>query len=176
MRDTDILLPQGIHRAGLRQARKLGAITADAFRHDPFNLWLFGNFAGIENLFRLQAKRIYAPRGFCYTAGNEGACMWMLPGGDNSFGLADYAAFLLPTLLRCGPRAVRRGIRTGKLMERRHPRFQHAYLFSIGVGATSRLDQQMPREQQRRHSDPVRADVERQPRRGTGLSSPGVAR
>jgi len=138
MRDTDIALPEGIHRAGPQQARKLGAITADAFRHDPFNLWLFGNFAGIENLFQLQAKRIYAPRGFCYTAGNEGACMWMLPGGDNSFGLADYAAFLAPTLLRCGPRAVRRGIRTGKLMERRHPRFQHAYLFSIGVGATSR--------------------------------------
>lgn len=133
MKADDIELDEALAPAGPREARKLGEITADAFRADPFNLWLFGNFAGIENLFHLQARRIYSRRGFCYTLGNEGACMWMLPGGDASFGLLDYAAFALPTLLKCGPGAVRRGVRTGEAMEARHPSFEHAYLFSIGL-------------------------------------------
>lgn len=129
----DIKLGDELRRSGPGDAARLGDITADAFRNDPFNLWLFGNFAGIANLFHLQARRIYAPRGFCYTHGDEGACMWMLPGGNASFGLREYAGFVLPTLLRCGPRAVKRGMRTGEAMERRHPGFDHAYLFSIGV-------------------------------------------
>jgi ribosomal protein S18 acetylase RimI-like enzyme len=130
---SDIELGEALTRAGPAEAGLLGDITADAFRHDPFNLWLFGNFAGIENLFHLQARHIYAPRGLCYMHGHEGACMWMLPGGDPSFGLREYAAFTLPTLFKCGPRAVMRGIQTGEAMDERHPAFEHAYLFSIGV-------------------------------------------
>lgn len=133
MQSTDIVLDEGLVRAGPAEARKLGEITADGFRNDPFNHWLFGNFAGINHLFHLQARRIYAPRGYCYTHGDEGACMWMLPGGDASFGTADYAAFALPTLFKCGPGAVRRGIMTGEAMDKVHPDFAHAYLFSIAV-------------------------------------------
>ena len=133
MQASEIELGEALVKAGPADARRLGDITADGFRSDPFNLWLFGNFAGISNLFHLQARRIYAPRGFCYTHGDEGACMWMLPGGDAGFGLFDYAAFAIPTLFRCGPGAVRRGIRTGEAMEERHPAFTHAYLFSIAL-------------------------------------------
>lgn len=133
MQTADIDLGRDLRQAGKSDAARLGEITADAFREDPFNLWLFGRFAGIRNLFRLQARRIYVPRGYCYLVGDEGACMWMLPGGDANFSLGDYAAFALPTLFTCGPGAVRRGIRTGEAMERRHPAFEHAYLFSIGV-------------------------------------------
>lgn len=133
----DIKLGPQLTRAGPEDAARLGAITADAFRTDPFNRWLFGNFAGIQHLFHLQARRIYAPRGYCYTLGDKGACMWMLPGQDAGFSLVDYAAFAGPTLLKCGPRAVLRGVRTGAAMEARHPRFEHAYLFSIGVRPTS---------------------------------------
>lgn len=133
MTDDDIDLAEGCRRAGPADGECLGDITADAFRNDPFNRWLFGNFAGIRNLFRLQARRIYAPRGYSYTLGDEGACMWMLPGGDTSFTAADYLRFALPTLFLCGPGAVMRGIRTGEAMDARHPRFEHAYLFSIGV-------------------------------------------
>ncbi|WP_370034866.1 GNAT family N-acetyltransferase [Qipengyuania mesophila] len=133
MQAENIRLGEGLKRAGPDDARRLGAITADAFRADPFNLWLFGRFAGIRNLFHLQARRIYAPRGYCYTLGDEGACMWMLPGGDASFSLGDYAAFAIRTVVTCGAGAVRRGIRTGEAMETRHPDFEHAYLFSIGV-------------------------------------------
>ena len=130
---SDIDLGPELTRAGPERAGMLGDITADAFRNDPFNLWLFNRFAGIRSLFHLQAKRIYAPRGYCYTHGNEGACMWMMPGGDSSFGQRDYAVFAIKTVLSCGPGAVKRGIRTGEAMEARHPDFPHAYLFSIGV-------------------------------------------
>ena len=126
-------LPDGIERVGPADAKRIGDITADAFREDPFNLWLFGNFAGIRALFRLQARRIYGPRGFCYSAGDDGACMWMMPGGDASFSAADYGRFAFSTLLTSGPAAIRRGVKTGQAMEERHPEFPHAYLFSIGV-------------------------------------------
>lgn len=119
--------------AGREDAERIGDITADAFRADPFNRWLFGNFAGIETLFHMQAKRIYTPRGFCYSLGDAGACMWMLPGGNSEFGWADYFAFALPILLRSGPRAIARAIKTGEAMNTRHPDFTHAYLFSIAV-------------------------------------------
>lgn len=111
----------------------IGDITADAFRNDPFNRWIFGNFAAIEALFHAQAKRIYVPRGYCYRLGDEGACMWMLPGDDASFGLADYLAIGWSTLVRSGPGAVMRAVRTGNAMDANHPHFPHAYLFSIGV-------------------------------------------
>lgn len=133
MTADDIDLGNELRRAGGGEATTIGEITADAFRGDPFNRWLFGNFAGIRNLFRLQARHIYVPRGFSYRLGEDGACMWMLPGGDASFSFLDYARFAVPTVLLCGPGAVRRGIRTGEAMDAAHPGFPHAYLFSIGV-------------------------------------------
>ena len=133
MRASDIELGEGLMPAPKSDANLIGDITADAFRSDPFNLWLFRNFAGIRALFRFQAKRIYAPRGYCYRAGNEGACMWMLPGNHSNFTRMDYAIFAANTLFRSGPKAIARGIKTGEAMGERHPDFPHAYLFSIGV-------------------------------------------
>lgn len=137
MQASDIDLGPELKRADRGDAAMIGNITADAFRNDPFNQWLFGNFAGIRNLFNLQARRIYVPRGYCYSLGNEGACMWMLPGGDASFSFWDYVRFALPTVVLCGPGAVKRGVRTGEAMDARHPGFEHAYLFSIGVRPAS---------------------------------------
>ena len=130
---TDIKLPDDFTPADRKDGGLIGDITADAFRADPFNLWLFGRYPGIRALFRLQAKRIYVPRGYCYRAGDEGACMWMMPGGDSSFNAGDYRRFAFWTLLTSGPAAIERGMKTGAAMEERHPAFPHAYLFSIGV-------------------------------------------
>ncbi|QZD89915.1 GNAT family N-acetyltransferase [Qipengyuania aurantiaca] len=132
---VDIDLPEGFMHATARHSREVGEITADAFRNDPFNAWLFGKYAAIRALFHAQARRIYVPRGFSYRIGDEGAAMWMLPGGDSSLSLVDYAAIVLPTLWHCGPTAVSRALKTGEAMERQHPDFEHAYLFSIGVRA-----------------------------------------
>jgi GNAT superfamily N-acetyltransferase len=136
--EDSIRLPDAMQRTGTEDAARIGDITAEAFREDPFNLWLFGNYAGIRALFRLQARRIYAPRGFCYSAGDEGACMWMMPGGDNGFTTGDYLRFAASTLIASGPGAILRGLKTGQAMEARHPRFAHAYLFSIGVRQRAR--------------------------------------
>lgn len=130
---STIELPEGFERARKGESFQVGEITADAFRHDPFNQWLFGKYAAIRALFHAQARRIYVPRGFTYTIGNSGAAMWMLPGGDTSLSLMDYAAIAFPTLWHCGPAAVRKAVKTGEAMERQHPDFEHAYLFSIGV-------------------------------------------
>lgn len=131
--ECSITWPEGIRRAGPSEAQRIGEITAEAFRNDPFNLWLFSNFAGIRALFLLQAKRVYGPRGLCYSAGDDGACMWMMPGGDNALRTGDYLRFAADTLLASGPGAIGRGLLTGRAMEARHPKFAHAYLFSIGV-------------------------------------------
>ncbi|WP_086619760.1 GNAT family N-acetyltransferase [Erythrobacter tepidarius] len=136
--ELSIELPEAIRRAGPAEARRIGEITAEAFREDPFSLWLFRNFAGIRALFLLQAKHIYVPRGFCYTAGDDGACMWMMPGGDNALRSGDYLRFAAHTLLASGPGAIVRAMKTGQAMEARHPAFPHAYLFSIGVRPRAR--------------------------------------
>lgn len=134
MQISDIDLGTGLTRAMVRsEADVIGDITADAFRNDPFNLWLFGNFAAISALFHAQARRIYVPNGFSYRSGEEGACMWMLPDQHANFGLTDYAVISWSTLIRSGPRAVVRAIKTGTAMDAQHPEFPHAYLFSIGV-------------------------------------------
>ena len=133
MKAADIDLGSDLTLAGPGDARLIGEISAEAFRNDPFNLWLFGNYAGIRSLFHFQAKRIYVPRGYCYHLGNDGACMWMMPGDYGHFTQADYAIFAMNTLFRSGVGAIRRGIRTGEAMGDRHPDFPHAYLFSIGL-------------------------------------------
>lgn len=133
MQTEDIHLGDDLQQSGPAEAGLIGDITADAFRNDPFNIWLFRNFSGIRALFRFQAKRIYTRRGYCYRSGNDGACMWMLPGKDTNFTTMDYAIFAANTLFRSGPKAIARGIKTGEAMGHRHPQFPHAYLFSIGV-------------------------------------------
>lgn len=138
LNEQDITLGQGLVRAGPREHTVLGEITSDAFRDDPFNRWLFGNYSGIRQLFHLQARRIYSRRGYCYTHGDEGACMWMLPGGDSSLSRSDYWSFALRTLIASGPAAIRRGVRTGEAMAQHHLNFPHAYLFSIGVRPSAR--------------------------------------
>ena len=133
MTADDIELDDGLVRARTGEGGLVGDITAAAFRNDPFNLWMLGRYPAIRALFRHQAKRIYVPRGFVYRAGTDGACMWALPGTDTLFTRLDYYLFALPTLVYSGPAAIARAVKTGEAMEKSHPTFPHAYLFSIGV-------------------------------------------
>ncbi|WP_205651086.1 GNAT family N-acetyltransferase [Tsuneonella mangrovi] len=133
MQADQIELGGELHRSLSDEADKIGEITADAFRNDPMMAWMVGRFPAISALFHHQARRIYTPRGFCYRHADEGACMWMLPGGNTDFSLGDYAAIGWSTLLHAGPGALIRAIKTGNAMDANHPHFEHAYLFSIGV-------------------------------------------
>lgn len=112
---------------------KFGNITADAFRNDPLNNWIFQGFAGISALFHWQAKHIYVPRGYCYRAGNDGACMWMLPSGDLSTTKLQDLSLATTIFFNSGFDAIKRAWKIGEGMARAHPHFPHAYLFSIAV-------------------------------------------
>ncbi|WP_427969469.1 GNAT family N-acetyltransferase [Altererythrobacter sp.] len=136
MQANTIELNAPLTRAMHDGADRIGDITADAFRNDPFNRWLFGNFRAMEIAFIGLARHLYTRRGFCYRLGDEGAAMWMLPGGDSSLPL-----ITLPTLLRSIMASSRGGFtrirRTTEAMEAHHPQFPHAYLFTIGVRQTA---------------------------------------
>lgn len=132
MQANSIELAAPLSRALRNEADHIADITADAFRNDPFNRWLFGNFEAMGIAFRGLARHIYTTRGFCYRLGDEGAAMWMLPGGDTSLPLAALPA-MLRSVMASSHGGATRIRRTTEAMERHHPQFAHAYLFTIGV-------------------------------------------
>lgn len=138
MQADDIDLGPELTRATRRGARQIGAITADAFRDDPFNRWLLGAQAGIAGVFGAMARHVYVPRGYCYRLGDEGAAMWMLPGGDGSPRWQAIPAFFWAINVRSSPGASKRVDHAVAAMQAAHPDFPHAYLFTIGVRPRSR--------------------------------------
>lgn len=130
---SDIELTPPLARAFPREARRVGEITADAFRNDPFNRWLLGTQAGIEGVFMPLARHLYVPKGFSYLLGDEGAAMWMLPGGDDTLGFWALQKLRFNAIFRATRGAIGRIEHTVAAMEAAHPQFPHAYLFTIAV-------------------------------------------
>ncbi|MGN3973437.1 GNAT family N-acetyltransferase [Tsuneonella sp. SYSU-LHT278] len=126
-------MPFPLVRAERGDGLLVGDITAEAFRDDPFNRWLLGTEAGIRGMFVPLARHVYVPRGFSYRLGDEGAAMWMLPGGDDRIGFWAMQKLRLNAIARASRGAIGRIERTVAAMEAAHPRFDHAYLFTIGV-------------------------------------------
>ncbi len=56
MEALEIERPEGLRRAGREDSALLGAITADAFRDDPFNHWTFGSEAAMRHTFTGHAR------------------------------------------------------------------------------------------------------------------------
>jgi ribosomal protein S18 acetylase RimI-like enzyme len=133
-----IELGDDMARVGPDDASRLADITADAFRDDPFNRWLFGSYAGMAGVFAALARHVYVPRGFCYQLGDAGAAMWMLPGGDTEPPLAALPALYSAVLFRSSWGAKKRTDAAVAGMTRHHPTFEHAYLFTIGVRPSAR--------------------------------------
>jgi ribosomal protein S18 acetylase RimI-like enzyme len=138
MEFPQIELGNGLVRVGPADAGVIAQITADAFRDDPFNQWLFGSYAGMAGVFAALARHVYTGRGFCYRLGDVGAAMWMLPGGDLEPPLMALPALYRAVLLRSSRGAKRRTDLTVAAMTRAHPTFPHAYLFTIGVRPQAR--------------------------------------
>lgn len=133
MTEDDIALGPGLTRAKRSQADHVADITADAFRNDLFNLWLFGKFAGIAATFRLLARHQYTPTGYTYFSDDEGACMWMLPDSSAELPMTVMPTILWNALTKTTRGGMKRINRTIAAMEANHPAFPHAYLFTIGV-------------------------------------------
>jgi len=139
--ENEIRLPEGMRAAGAGDWRQLADITADAFRDDPVNRWLFGEPRSIVSAFRVLARDIYSKRGICHLAGDGGATMWL----DYSTGAADAEMSLLAQLsfgigqLRHGSKgSMSRAMKAGELMARYHPKEPHLYLFTIGTRSSAR--------------------------------------
>ncbi len=133
----DIAVLDGIRTVGTESVTQLGAITADAFRNDPFNNWFFHDFAAMHHVFTLMAKHIYAPNGFCQILEEDGvgraATMWTLPGQKADLSLGGNLEFLWSIFSRGGFAGLKRGKETTDAMDRHHPKESHAYLFTVGV-------------------------------------------
>lgn len=130
---SSIDLGPAMVRATRSDARQVGEITADAFRDDPFNRWLLGTPAAIRGVFVPLAQHVYVPNGFSYRLSDEGAAMWMLPGGDDRLGFWAMQKLRFNAIFRASRGAVGRIGHAVAAMEAAHPRFDHAYLFTIGV-------------------------------------------
>ncbi len=139
---ADIAPAQGIHTVASESVPMLAAITADAFRDDPFNRWLFGGFDPMQRTFANLARHVYAPNGLCQMLSEDGedraAAMWLMPGDKADAPLAGTLQTYWGLLASGGLGALKRGKAAGDAMAKHHPRQPHAYLFTIGVASTGR--------------------------------------
>lgn len=139
---ADIPKADGIKTVGLEEASLLADITADAFRNDPFNNWLFSGQKAMHHTFGVLARHIYGPNGFCQILSDGGknlaATMWMLPGGNMDMPFAGTAALYASLFFNGGFPALMRGKAAGEAMALHHPKEPHAYLFTVGVCAEGR--------------------------------------
>ncbi len=138
-------LPTGIRCAKASDWRQLADVTADAFRADPVNTWLFGSPRAIRSAFRVLARDIYSKRGDCYLAGPEGheqgAAMWLdYSTGDVDGDMSVMAQwhFMVGQKLYGTKGAMERAIAAGNLMAQHHPKEPHRYLFTIGTRPSAR--------------------------------------
>ena len=142
MTATDVKSVANVQTVGPEKVRDLAAITADAFRQDPFNNWMFKNQDRKHDMFKALAKHVYAPRGFCqiYEENGEGlaATMWMMPGGDTNGPFLGLLALMKAFALDDGISGMKRGLATGKAMDAQHPKKPHVYLFTVGVRESAR--------------------------------------
>lgn len=118
--------------------RTLGEITGEAFAEDPMMSWLMPDTAAITATFLTLAKHVYLPRGHCYLLEDQGAAMWLGPGGKKDLPLLPTAALATHMLFRAGPKPIRRALAVDAEMIRRKPSTPHMYLFSIGVLKSAR--------------------------------------
>ncbi|SIN83647.1 Acetyltransferase (GNAT) family protein [Parasphingorhabdus marina DSM 22363] len=142
MKAADIAASQGIRNVDQGQARLLADITADAFRDDPFNNWLFASYKGMHRTFEVLARHVYGRDGCCQILEEDGedqaAAMWMLPGGNLDTPLRALPALYGGLFFNGGLGALKRGKAAGEAMEAHHPSEPHAYLFTVGVKGTGR--------------------------------------
>ena len=139
---SDIKPAEGVHTVGHESVAALAAITADAFRDDPFNSWVFGGFEPMHRTFVNLARHIYVPNGFCQILKEDGedlaAAMWLLPGDSPDANLWGMLKTYWGLFASGGTAALMRGKAAEDVMARHHPQARHAYLFTVGVTSAGR--------------------------------------
>ncbi|WP_339691043.1 GNAT family N-acetyltransferase [uncultured Parasphingorhabdus sp.] len=142
LKASDIEPAQGIETVGRESVPALAAITADAFRDDPFNSWLFGGFDPMQRTFANLARHIYTPNGFCQILNEDGegraAAMWLMPGDKADATLGGTLQTYWGLFASGGLGALQRGKAAGDAMAKHHITEPHAYLFTVGVAGAGR--------------------------------------
>lgn len=134
----EIRLPPGLRQAVPDDAELLAEITADAFRDDPFNKWLFGGQEPMRRTFRTLARRVYLPRGVCHLADDVGAAMWLLPEASKDLPVLSIPRLLIELVATTDLDALRRIVKADREMGLRKPKPRHLYLFTVGVRDSAR--------------------------------------
>lgn len=142
MTGADVKNKTNIHTVGRESIAKLAAVTADAFREDPFINWMLKSQDRRYQMYEAMAKYIYAPRGFCQIYEENGealaATMWMMPAGSIKQSIVGSLSLAKTFILDDGLAGLKRGMAAGKAMEEQHPLEPHAYLFTVGVKGIAR--------------------------------------
>ncbi|WP_417615618.1 GNAT family N-acetyltransferase [Parasphingorhabdus sp.] len=142
LKASDIPPAPGIQSVGTESVALLADITADAFRDDPFNRWLFGGFDPMHRTFANLARHIYATNGFCQILQEDGegraATMWLMPGDKPDGSPLAMLQTYWGLLASGGFGALARGKAAGDAMANHHPKEPHAYLFTVGVASAGR--------------------------------------
>ncbi len=139
----NIELPENVYPVAPSNWKRLADITARAFAEDPVNQWIFGRERAIASCFRVLAREIYTKHGMCHFVGKpgsppQGATMWIH--SDNTPALSTLAQLALALGIgRHGKKgALKRALIAGEIMEKKHPKSPHLYLFTIGVIPSAR--------------------------------------
>lgn len=142
MTAADVKPVANIRTVGTDDVSELAAITADAFRDDPFVNWMLKSQKHKLQMYTTLAKNVYAPRGFCqiYEENGEGqaATMWMMPGGNIKESFLGSLSLMKTFAMDAGVSGMKRGFFTGQAMEKQHPKEPHVYLFTVGVRGAAR--------------------------------------
>lgn len=133
-----IEVAEGLQRARPDDWRRLGDIIGEAFAEDPVNRWIFGTPRAISSAMTVLARAVYAKRGICHFAGDDGATMWLEHDKNGNMSQIEMLKFAAGLYRFAAKGALKRAIAAGETMARKHPKEPHLYLFTIGTRASAR--------------------------------------
>ncbi|HUP99203.1 MAG TPA: GNAT family N-acetyltransferase [Aeromicrobium sp.] len=121
-------------RVTTEQEAGAAAVLADAFFHDPVVSWMYPNARKRRERFRRMTARMLAltrDRNHVLRTDGNGACSYWMPPGEPPLTLGEQLRTVMPSI----PALARRLPQTLALldlMDRKHPKEPHWYLFLVG--------------------------------------------
>jgi RimJ/RimL family protein N-acetyltransferase len=110
------------------------AVLADAFSSDPVVAWMFPHAAKRRERFRRMCVRMLAltrQRNHVLRTDDDGACAFWMPPGQPPLTASEQVRVTLPSL-RGLARHLPQSLALLELMDRKHPKEPHWYLFLLG--------------------------------------------
>jgi len=132
------LTDSGLRPASMSDWKQVADITAEGFREDPVNTWVFGNPRAILSAMRVLTRENYLKHGFSHLHGDGGSTLWLAPGVAGDLGPLPMLKLALGQVRHGQKGAIARAIELGKRMDTHHPKEPHMYLFTIATRKATR--------------------------------------